>query len=261
MTDTLLINAAAIAAMMLVLWIVSLMLRDASIVDLFWGLGFVLVAWVTFFSAEPSNRHVLLPALVALWGVRLSTYLAWRNHGRPEDARYRAMRERHGRRFPLVSLVTVFGFQALIMWVVSLPLQLAHRNDVDRPWFLMAGTVLWTVGLLFESVGDWQLARFKQDPQNAGRVMNQGLWRYSRHPNYFGDFCVWWGLFLVALGCGGPWWTAIGPAVMTLFLMRISGVTLLEDSLKPNKPAYAEYIATTNAFFPWLPRDPLHQGD
>jgi len=167
------------------------------------------------------------------------------------------MRKRHGSSFPLVSLLTVFGLQGVIMWIVSLPIQAgAIERNTPWHWLQFAGVVLWGSGLFFEAVGDWQLARHKANPANSGRVLDIGLWRYTRHPNYFGDFLVWWGLYVIAVSTSGAWWTVIGPATISIFLMRVSGVTLLEKSLKQNKPRYGEYISRTNAFFPGRPRSP-----
>jgi steroid 5-alpha reductase family enzyme len=254
--ELLLNNAIVIAALLGSVWLVSLPLRDVSIIDIAWGLGFVLVAWASTLSSTANGAGAgLLLWLTTLWGLRLSGYLAWRNHGRPEDPRYARMRNKWGRWFPLVSLLSVFALQGAIMWVVSLPVQLgiAHPENGWSPLHAV-GTFVWAVGLFFETVGDWQLARFKSDRANAGRVLDEGLWRYTRHPNYFGDFCVWWGLFLVAVGSGAPLWTIVGPVVMSVLLMYVSGVTLLEKDLTSRKPAYADYIRRTNAFFPWFPR-------
>jgi steroid 5-alpha reductase family enzyme len=187
-------------------------------------------------------------------------YLAWRNLGHGEDPRYRAMRERIGERFGLVSLATVFGFQGLLVCLVSLPLQAGLRAPaLDGVTILQVlGVLCWSVGLLFETVGDWQLARFRASPANAGAVMDRGLWRYTRHPNYFGDFMVWWGLYLVAVsdlaGLRALGWTAVGPAIMTFLLLRVSGVPLLERPLKQRRPGYEAYVRRTSAFFPWPPR-------
>lgn len=246
-------SALVIALLMTTVWLISLLLRDVSIIDLVWGTGFVLIAWTAMIVAH--SDEWLLPLLTTIWGLRLSLYLGWRNHGQPEDHRYQAMRQRHGSSFPVVSLFTVFGLQGLVMWIVSLPLQ-AGVITGETEWvsFKVTGTALWATGLFFESVGDWQLARFKSNPENAGRVMDRGLWRYTRHPNYFGDFLVWWGLYLVAVSASQAWWTAVGPAVMSVFLMRVSGVTLLEKSLRRNRPDYVEYMERTNAFFPGIPR-------
>lgn len=253
--SVLLVNLAAIGLMCLLLWGVGLLKRDVSIVDIFWGAGFAIVAWVALgASGNRSLRAWLLVLLTTLWGLRLASYLAWRNWGKPEDYRYAAMRRRHGGRFALVSLFTVFGLQGLLMWVISLPIQVgvaeAHRWHVVRA----AGVLLWLVGLLFEAVGDWQLARFKAQAANRGRVMKEGLWRYTRHPNYFGDFLVWWGLYLLAAQAGSWWWTIIGPILMSVLLIRVSGVRLLENSLRRRVAGYEEYVRSTSAFFPCPPK-------
>ena len=253
--QVLLINLLATSLAFSVLWAISLFRRDASIVDMFWGLGFVLLAWLSFgLGSSPSPRALLLAVLVTIWGGRLSSYLTWRNWGKPEDYRYVAMRERHGRRFPLVSLLTVFGLQGTLMWIVSLPIQVGIVKAEAMQLPVAIGTVLYLVGLLFESLGDYQLACFKANPANRGRVMNQGLWRYTRHPNYFGDFLVWWGFYLLAAEPGTWWWTIIGPLLMSILLIRVSGVRLLEDSLRTRVTGYAEYIRDTSAFFPLPPK-------
>ncbi len=193
LTLTLVCLGAALG-MMFVLWLVSLVVRDASIVDMTWGAGFVLIAWIAYFlGGGASPRRMLMTALVTVWGLRLSAYLTWRNMGKGEDYRYRAMREKYGSRFPLVSLGTVFLLQGTILWVVSLPVQAAQREPLPASltWLDFAGVAVWAAGLFFEAVGDAQLARFKRDPESAGKVMDRGLWRYTRHPNYFGDFLVW----------------------------------------------------------------------
>lgn len=250
-------SAAAIAALMLLAWLVSLAVRDASIVDIVWGLGFALVAWVSFAVADGSDtRRVLVVVLTTLWGLRLAGYLAWRNLGKGEDYRYQAMRRRHGARFPLVSLVTVFGLQGLLMWVVSLPVQAAQVPGTPAGLVALdyAGIALWCVGMFFETVGDLQLARFKSYPANAGKVMDRGLWRYTRHPNYFGDFCVWWGLYAIAIATGDAWWAVAGPAVMSVLLLRVSGVTLLERHMQKRRPGYDDYARRTSGFLPRPPR-------
>ena len=247
----------AVVALMTVTWLVSLVLRDASIVDIIWGAGFVLVAVVSFLIGDGTeSRRVLLLAMTALWGLRLTGYLAWRNIGSGEDPRYQAMRRRHGDRFWLVSLWLVFGLQAAVMWVVSLPVQVGMVPDepgsIGGVEYL--GVALWAVGLFFESVGDYQLARFKADPDNQGKVMDRGLWRYTRHPNYFGDFCVWWGIWLVAAATGVGLYAVVGPIVMTLFLLKVSGVAMLERTIGKRREGYDEYVARTNAFFPAPPK-------
>jgi len=250
-------NALLVAGCMLALWLLSLALRNASIVDVFWGLGFVAIAWVTFLRTDDGDapRRVLLTVLVSLWGLRLAAYLFWRNAGKGEDPRYAAMRRHWGPRFGWVSLFTVFALQGVLMWIVSLPVQLGQLAPGGALSALdAAGVALFGVGLGFEAVGDWQLARFKADPANAGQVMDRGLWRYTRHPNYFGEFCVWWGLFAIALSTPYGVWTAVGPALMSLLLLRVSGVPLLERSMHKRRPGYVEYVERTSAFFPRPPR-------
>jgi steroid 5-alpha reductase family enzyme len=256
-TGTALSNSAlAIVVLMLATWLLSLVLRNASIVDVVWGLGFVVVAWVVFARVDGNtNRQRLLVAMTTIWGLRLATYLYIRNHGKGEDFRYRAMRKHWGPRFGLISLCTVFVFQGLMMWVVSLPVQLGQVRATPALGVLAwIGVAVWVIGLFFEVVGDAQLARFKKEPSNAGVVMNRGLWRYTRHPNYFGDACVWWGIGLVAAETGLGAWGLIGPVLMTVLLRRVSGVTLLEKSLVKRRVGYVEYVARTSPFVPRPPR-------
>lgn len=251
------ITLAATVALMLGVWLLSLIKKDASIVDTFWGLGFVLIAAVCCGIGEGYEmRRILITALTAIWGLRLAGYIFFRNKGRGEDFRYKAMRARHGKRFPLVSLYSVFAVQGLLMWVISLPLQIGETSRLPArlTWLDWAGATIWLIGFGFESIGDLQLARFKTDPKNKGEVMDRGLWRFTRHPNYFGDALLWWGLFLIALGTPPGAWTLISPLIMTALLMKVSGVALLEKTLMKTKPEYRDYAERTNAFFPWLPR-------
>lgn len=247
-------GASVIFAAMLLLWLVSIRLQDVSIVDPFWGTGFVILAWITL-ALQPvwHARLLMMVALVTLWGIRLSIYLLWRNSGRGEDSRYASMRQLHGRRFWWVSYWTVFLLQAVLMWIVAIPIFMATLSPDQRPNVLdLCGVLLWCVGMYFEAIGDWQMARFRADPANRGKVMRHGLWNYTRHPNYFGDFCVWWGFYLIAAG-GGAWWTIFSPILMSILLMRVSGVTLLESTIVERRPDYADYQRTTSAFFPWFP--------
>ncbi len=250
-------SAGVLAVLMVTVWLVSLRLRNASIVDIVWGSTFVLVAWTALLLGDGTDsRRVLLTVLTTVWGLRLSIYLAWRNGIRHEDFRYAAMRRRDPEGFPRRSLVTVFLLQGLLAWIVSLPIQLAASgDDPDRLGVLaVAGIVVWIIGFAFESIGDLQLARFKADPANAGKVMDRGLWRYTRHPNYFGDFCVWWGIFLVAAEIPLARVGIVGPIVMSVLLTRVSGKPLLEKSLMKRREGYAEYVARTSGFFPRPPK-------
>jgi len=257
MPSVFLATAATVTTAMSILWLVSLARRDASIVDIYWGPGFLIVASVACavgHGGDPPRRALSL-ALVALWGLRLGLHLYFRNRGAGEDYRYQAMRRRHGERFGRISLVTVFGLQGVLAWIVSLPAQVVHVSAGGPLGPLdLAGALLFAVGFSFEAIGDWQLARFKADPTSRGRVMDQGLWRYTRHPNYFGDALVWWGLFAIALATPIGVWTLPGPLLMTFLLRRVSGVPLLERSLRKRRPGYADYAARTSAFFPLPPR-------
>lgn len=251
----LLVSAGALMFYMLLLWTLSIPLRDASIADPGWGLGFVIVAWIAFGLSDGCRaRGLMLAVVVSIWGLRLCGYLLVRKRSeRREDPRYSVLRHRYGPLFPLISVGVVFLFQGVLIWIVSLPVQ-ASAVRLDPVGMLdWVGVAVWAVGVLFEAVGDGQLRRFKGDPANKGRVMDRGLWRYSRHPNYFGDFMVWWGIYLVALSAGSAWWTIVGPLVMSTLLIRVSGKRLLETQLG-ERPGYAAYVARTSGFFPLPPR-------
>jgi steroid 5-alpha reductase family enzyme len=249
-------NLWAVLLMMSFVWLLSLLKKDASIVDPFWGMGFVLLAWLTFFQTDAvASRGVLLIALTTIWGLRLSLYLLFRNWGKREDRRYTAMRVRHGTRFWLVSLWSVFGLQGLLVWLVSMVVQVGviGQGPASLSWLDYVGIVIWVVGFSFETVGDWQLMRFKANPANRGTVMDRGLWRYTRHPNYFGETLIWWGLYLIVVNIPGGWWTIISPILITFLLLRISGVTMLEKTIIATRPGYDDYMQRTSSFLP-LPR-------
>ncbi|MGI8713506.1 MAG: DUF1295 domain-containing protein [Solirubrobacteraceae bacterium] len=254
------VAVAAVAVLMIGLWVASIRLRDVSIVDPIWGPAFVVVALVGALvgnadAATGSGRRWLLFALTAVWGLRLGGYLFVRKLGdREEDRRYREMRDRRGDGFVPWSLFAIFGLQGLLVLIVSLPLQVAAERHSGLTAAVIPGVVLFGVGLAFEAIGDQQLRRFKSDPDHQGKVMDRGLWRYTRHPNYFGDFCVWWGLWLIALPAGGTWWTLIGPVVMSTLLIRVSGAALLEKTMSERRPEYADYIKRTSGFVPFPPR-------
>jgi steroid 5-alpha reductase family enzyme len=252
-----LINLGAVIAMMVGVWLLSLVKRDASIVDVFWGLGFVFVAWLTFFQTDGFlGRKLLITLLTTIWGLRLAVHIFIRNWGHGEDRRYEAWRSQHGERFWWVSLFTVFGLQAALLWVISIVVQAGQIAPVPSRlvWLDYLGAVIWAVGFSFEAVADWQLAGFKADPANRGKVMNRGLWAYSRHPNYFGECLLWWGLFLVTLATPGGALTIISPILITILLLKVSGVTLLEKTIVETRPEYANYMKTTSSFFPWFPK-------
>lgn len=252
--DLYLAGLAAALAMGLGAWLVSLKLNDVSIVDSLWSLFFLLMTAVFLLGApQVGERAYLLFFLVTLWAVRLSVFITKRNHGHGEDRRYQAIRAENEPGFRWKSLYIVFGLQAILAWIIALPLLVATLGSNPLGWLDYAAVVLWLIGLFFEAVGDQQLADFKANPENQGKVMDRGLWRYTRHPNYFGEACIWWGYFLFALAAGG-WWTIASPILMTFLLLRVSGVALLEKDIGERRPAYRDYIARTNAFFPGPPR-------
>ncbi len=235
-------------------WMIATARRNVGLVDIVWPLFFLLAALV-YAAVAPGvgARAALALALVALWGLRLAAHLALRNWNAPEDRRYREIRKRNEPGFAWKSLYLVFGLQALLAWLISAPLAWAIVAAAPLGGLDALGAALALFGIVFESIGDWQLARFKADASNDSRVMDRGLWRYTRHPNYFGEFCVWWGFWLLALGAGA-WWTLFAPLMMSVLLLKVSGVTLLERDIGERRPAYREYIARTNAFFPGPPR-------
>lgn len=256
MAELLTLAAITIAIMMLATWVVSVVVDDASIVDIVWGFGFVVVVWVTYLASPIdtlTDRGLLMVGMVTLWGLRLTGYLAWRNIGKGEDRRYQRMRKKSPDSFWIVSLYKVFGIQAILMWVVAVPTVANWASDEPLYWLDYLGVGLWLIGLVFESAGDVQLARFKRKADSKGKVMDRGLWRFTRHPNYFGDFCVWWGIYLVA-AAGGAWWAIFSPVVMSALLIRYSGAGLLEKTITRRRPDYEEYMRKTNAFFPGPPK-------
>jgi steroid 5-alpha reductase family enzyme len=245
-----------ILGLMILLWLASLLLKNSSIVDIFWGTGFVVTGWV-FFALTPDGfpaRKLLLMVLTTIWGLRLSLYILYRNWGKSEDFRYQVWRKEAGAAWWWRSFFKVFLLQGILMWIISAPLLAAQfRSAPDRLTVLdFIGAAVWAIGFFFEVAGDFQLARFKANPANKGKVMDRGVWRLTRHPNYFGDSAQWWGYYLIAASAGG-WWTIFSPVIMTLFLLRVSGVTLLEKTLE-SRPGYKEYIESTSAFIPWFPR-------
>jgi steroid 5-alpha reductase family enzyme len=245
-----------ILLVMTAVWVVSVIFKNASIVDPFWGFVFVVAATFYFFRSEGfESRRLIVFLLVAVWGLRLTLYLAWRNIGKGEDFRYRQFRKNWGEsRYWWVSFFQVFMLQGLLLWLVSAALLGGMFNQDDGlNLFDYIGILLWVVGFIFEAGGDLQMARFKSKVENKGKLMDRGLWRYTRHPNYFGDAVIWWGFasFSVAAGSYVP---VLGALLMTILLLRISGVTLLERTLKSSKPGYDEYIQKTPAFFPWKPK-------
>ncbi len=249
---------AVIVGLMTLLWLLSLVLKNSSIVDPFWGTGFVIANWV-YFALTPDGfaaRKWLISILVTIWGLRLSLYLLWRNWGKGEDFRYQKFRQDAGKKWWWYSFFQTFLLQGVLLWIISAPLLAAnYAATPDRLTILdYLAVLLWLLGFFFEAMGDLQLARFKADPANKGKVLDRGVWRYTRHPNYFGDATQWWAYYLIAASASGGFWTLFSPVIMTLFLLRVSGVTLLEKTLTTTKPGYKEYVESTSAFIPWFPR-------
>ena len=246
-----------IICMMTLLWLVSVKLKNVSIVDLFWGFGFVVAACFYFLRSDGLEiRKIMVMTMVALWGLRLSGYLAWRNYGKGEDFRYRQFRKDYGeKRYWWISYFQVFLLQGLLMWLISAPLLGAqfHGKEAGLGWLDGVGILFWLIGITFEAGGDIQLTRFRADPANKGRVLDTGFWRYTRHPNYFGDTVVWWGYACLSMAAGS-YLPVLGSLLMTALIIKVSGVALLEKSLISTKPQYQEYVRKTSAFVPWFPK-------
>jgi len=231
-------------------WMASIVKKDVSFVDSLWSLFFLAAAAVFALVSQPlSDRGMLVITLVAIWALRLSIYITARNWGEPEDYRYQSIRENNEPGFTFKSLYIVFGLQGVLAWIISLPLLVAITSDSALNVIDLVAAMLWFVGFVFEAGGDYQLSRFKAREENKGRVLDTGLWRYTRHPNYFGDFCIWWSFYLFALSSGG-WWSLISPLLMSVLLLKVSGVAMLESTISDRRPEYADYIRRTNAFFP-----------
>ena len=239
------------------LWIWSVFIKNVSIVDIFWGLGFVVVnTFYVFMSGELNARKIVILTLVCIWGFRLAIYLAIRNIGKGEDFRYQEFRQNYGpKRYWWFSYFQTFLLQGILIMIISLPLLGINYNNSNGNLQILdyLGIIIWLIGFTFETVGDFQLSNFKRDSKNKGKILHTGLWKYTRHPNYFGDSAVWWayGIFSIA---AGSYWQAIGAVIMTLLILKISGVSLLEKTLKETKPQYKEYIQKTSSFFPWFPK-------
>lgn len=238
------------------LWLVSLRIRDASLIDPIWGLLFVVIASIAFAEGGGlTERKLLGLGMTLIWGVRLFVHLYRRRRGHGEDHRYRDMRQRHGARWPWLSLPYVFLLQPLLAWCVALPLQAALRLGGSAPlsiWDAL-GALLFAVGFGFEVIADRQLTSFRASSESRNKVLDSGLFRYSRHPNYFGDALLWWGFGCMGVATGA-WWALVGPLVMTFLLVRVSGVQLLERTIADRRPDYESYKQRTSAFLPWPPR-------
>lgn len=249
--------SVAVIGLMTILWVCSIYLKNVSIVDNFWGMGFVLATLVYFLHVEVLyTRLKLVLLLVVIWGLRLSIHLMIRNYAKGEDFRYREFRQRYGaQRYWWLSFFQVFLLQGVLILIISVvQYGIAIKTNENALNLIdYMGFLVWGIGFIFEAVGDWQLTVFKRDPSNKGKLLTTGLWRYTRHPNYFGDAAVWWGFGIVAIASGAHWYS-LGSLLMTYLIIKISGVALLEKSLAKIKPGYEEYIRRTSAFLPWFPK-------
>ena len=246
---------AALFFIAVVLWVASRIKHDVGIVDSFWSLMILAagICFLLFSDTTITERHGVVILLLMAWALRLALHITWRNWGQEEDTRYQAIRKNNQPNFEFKSLYIVFLLQAILAVIIALPLMsiFSSNNDINTLDYL--ALALWLTGMFFETVGDQQLARFKASNRNQEKVLNSGLWRYSRHPNYFGEFCIWWAFFLFAVA-SGYWWSIVSPILMTILLLKVSGVSLLESTISERRPGYTRYCKTTNAFFPWLPK-------
>lgn len=251
LAEAMALGVAASAVLGIVVWLRSIARRDVSIVDGVWSL-LVLVPAVVVAATLPQTgpRATAVLCFAGLWAVRLAGYIVWRHRGRPEDRRYQEIRQRNEPHFAWKSLYLVFGLQVLLAAIVAAPLAAAVAGTAPWKGLDAVGFFVAAVGLMLEAVADAQMSRFRSDPRSRGQVMDRGLWRFSRHPNYFGECCLWWGLWLVAVAADA-WWSVVSPLLMTWLLVRVSGVPLLEADLRRQRPGYAEYVRRTPAFAPW----------
>jgi steroid 5-alpha reductase family enzyme len=246
---------AVILGMGVLTWLYSLYRHDVSMVDSLWSLMFLAAALLYAWQAPEQGWHtVLILALVAIWSLRLSIHLTVRNWDEQEDHRYQEIRRNNEPNFGLKSLYIIFGLQGLLAWIISIPLLFALFARTGFHWLDIVAVALWLTGFTFEAVGDYQLLKFKDDKANKGKVLDSGLWQYTRHPNYFGEACIWWAFFLLAIPAGG-WWTVYASVLMTFLLLKVSGVVLMEKDIGKRRPEYQAYIDRTNAFFPGRPRE------
>ena len=235
-------------------WSLSLKDNNVTVVDSLWAMFFLIATAMTFvLQTTPSQRAYLILCLVVIWSLRLSTYLHLRNHQKPEDLRYQAIRARNQPNFKYKSIYLVFLLQAFLAWFISLPLNLASQSSSNLNIFDALGIVFWIIGMCFQVVGDSQLSQFKSHPENKGKVLNTGVWRYTRHPNYFGEACIWLGYGFIAVGAGA-WWAMISPIFMIYLLIKVTGVKLLEADIADRRPGYSIYVKQTNTFIPWFPK-------
>lgn len=234
-----------------IFFLIAQIKKDNSIVDMGWGPGFVLISWVLYLQT-PSVSTVVLPLIISFWGIRLFIHIYARNHGNPEDFRYVEMRKKWGKHATINAFIKVFMLQAFFQYIVALSI-IGASNDIESLFVVILGLIVFFVGFIFEAIGDYQLKVFLKNRIDKSKIMTTGLWRYTRHPNYFGEAVLWWGIYLVSLGLGTPWWTFLSPLIMTYLLRYVSGVPLLEKRYKDN-PAFQSYAKKTSIFIPKKPK-------
>jgi steroid 5-alpha reductase family enzyme len=255
MQGSLIAASAAILVYMVIWFLVSLALRRNDVADVAWGGGFIVAALTTLVSGDGMTpRALLVTALVIAWGLRLSLHIGPRNRGKGEDPRYRKWREEWGRYATVRSFFQIFILQGVLLLVISLPvLRVITAPDTSLTLMDFLGSVVWLTGFLFETISDWQLLQYKKDPAHKGKVITTGLWRYTRHPNYFGEVTLWWGIYIIALNVPGGWMTVIGPLTITFLILKVSGIPMLEKKYEGNAE-FEEYKKRTSAFFPMSPK-------
>lgn len=246
---------AATLVYMTMWFFVALLKKRVDVVDTAWGLGFIVAAWTSYLHSRPAGWLALIATvLVTIWGVRLSSHIYARNRNRPEDPRYAEMRQKWHSYVLLQTYVRIFLLQGALLLIISSPiLFLHHYGAAEAHWWQYLGIFIWTIGFFFESVGDKQLARFIGSPRNKGKLMTEGLWKYTRHPNYFGEVTQWWGIFLISLSTPLATPGVMGPLVITILILKISGIPLLEKKMQSN-PEFRAYAKRTSIFFPALPK-------
>ncbi|KKS31727.1 steroid 5-alpha reductase [candidate division WWE3 bacterium RIFOXYB1_FULL_43_24] len=234
---------------------VSLIVKRNDIADVAWGIGFVLLAWTSYFLSKNTHwSHILVNSLVTIWGLRLSYHIFNRNRKKPEDYRYAEWRKQWGRLFYIKSFLQVFVLQGILLFLISIPVTILNKSGAQNvPTFAFVGAAIWTIGFIFESVGDDQLSKFIKNPDNGGKVLNTGLWKYSRHPNYFGEVTQWWGIWIISVCITNNWFTIVGPSLITFLILKVSGIPLLEEKMA-TQPEYGEYASKTSMFIPWFPK-------
>ncbi len=255
MSQALIISALAVLLYMSAVFLLALRLKDNSIVDIAWGLGFVLIAWLSFLGeGAPVGRHILVTSLVSIWGTRLAVHIFLRKKGRGEDFRYAQWRRSWGRRFVLRSYFQIFFLQGLLLLLIVYPIIIINLSAAGPLgiWDGL-GSLVWVLGFVFEVASDAQMERFRRDPANKGRIIGTGLWRFSRHPNYFGEAAMWWGIFLIGLAVPRGWVGVLSPVLITFLVIKVSGVPLLEKKYAGN-PEFAAYARRTSTFVPWFPK-------